>query len=157
MKDAAGLLRQGLRVAPDAPVWNPVRRDSYGLIHFYIAVQDAAEGKLAEAEEGYRRSLALRPAFPEAWFNLGVVLAGQDRQHDAYRAYVKAAALKEGFYEAHREAGLAALRGGGTPAEAHRALTAALALRPAGPDADTLRSLLAGGRDGGQGAVRKAP
>ena len=48
------------------------------------------------------------------------------------------------FYEAHREAGLAALRGGSSPDDARRALEAALAVQPDAEDAPALRSALAG-------------
>lgn len=142
MKDAAKALVAGLRVAPEPPPWNPVERASYGFIHFYIAVQDAAEGRLAEAESGYRRALGYRPAFPEGWYNLGLVLGKQGRPTEAYKAFVKAGALRKDFYEAHREAGLAAMRGGATGGEARRALERALVLRPEGPDAAGLRSRL---------------
>ncbi|MDP3938374.1 MAG: tetratricopeptide repeat protein [Deltaproteobacteria bacterium] len=143
LAEAAEVFRKGLAVSPEPPIWNPGVRESYGFIHFYIAVQEAAEGKLAEAESRYRRSLGYRPVFPEAEFNLGLALAGQGRQAEAFRAFRGAASVKEGFYEAHREAGLAALRGGAGPEEARYELEKALALRPEGADAPSLRRLLA--------------
>jgi hypothetical protein len=46
------------------------------------------DGKnLGEAEEYYRKSLAVRPKFPDAWHNLGDVLADQGRLEEAVEAY----------------------------------------------------------------------
>jgi tetratricopeptide (TPR) repeat protein len=144
MAAAAEAFRQGLAVSPEPAGWNPVARESYGYIHFYLGVQAAAEGRPDEAEGRYGRALVYHPAFPEAAFNLGVLFSGQGRAEAAFRAFTRAAALKPAFYEAYREAALAAARGGATREEAARALRAALTLRPEGPDAAVLRRLLEG-------------
>jgi tetratricopeptide (TPR) repeat protein len=144
LAEAAKAFRQGLAQTPEPAPWDPAARESYGYIHFYLGVQAVAEGRPAEAEARYRRALAYYPSFPEAAFDLGGLLAGQGREEEAFRAFKRAAALRPGFYEAHREAALAALRGGASREEAARALSAALALRSQGPEAATLRRLLEG-------------
>jgi len=142
MAEAAADLRRGLRAGPEPPAWNPGRRDTYASVHFYIAVQDFAEGRFREAEAGFRRALEYRPAYHQAAFNLGLVLARQGREGEAYGAFLRATAMQPAFYEAHREAALAALRGGASREAARRELEAALALRPDGPEAHTLRRAL---------------
>ncbi len=59
-------------------------------------VLEAAFGKDAEAEKAYRRALELNPSFPEAWNNLGQLLAKHGRTEEALKAFD--AALTEMSY-----------------------------------------------------------
>jgi type IV pilus biogenesis/stability protein PilW len=47
-------------------------------------------GKLAEAEQAYRRALEIRPAYPEALNDLGQLLARTGRYEEAVRAFDEA-------------------------------------------------------------------
>ncbi len=142
MPEAAAAFRRAMAAAPEPPAWNPAHRESYAYAHFYIGVRDLEEGKAAEGEARFRRALHYRPDFPEAAFSLGLALSRQARQDEAYAAFRRAVKLRPDFYEAHREAALAGLRGGAPVAEALHDLRAALALRPAGGDAEARRRLL---------------
>ena len=142
MKEAAESFQRGLRAAPEPPAWNPSTRETYGFVHFYIGVEDFAEGRFPGAEASYRRALEYRPGFPEAAFNLGLSLDRLGREKEAYEAFVRAAELRPSFYEAHREAALTALRIGAPREEAMRQLRSALALRPEGAEASRLAEIL---------------
>ncbi len=142
MKAAAEAFRRGLAAAPEPPPWNPGTRHTYGFVHFYIGVEDFAEGRYKEAEVRYRRALEYQPDFPEALFNLGLSLERLERGREACMAFDRAAGLRPSFYEAHREAALCGLRTGAPREEALRHLRAALSLRPDAPEAGRLRALL---------------
>ncbi len=142
LKAASEALRRGLRAAPEPPPWNPATRRTYGSVHFYIGVQDFAEGRFSAAEARYRRALAYQPEFPEALFNLGLSLDRLGREREACVAFGQAIGLRPEFYEAQREVALCGLRIGAPRGEVVRSLRAALALRPAAPDAERLRALL---------------
>ena len=142
LEAASEALRRGLRAAPEPPPWNPSTRRTYGSVHFYIGVQDFAEGRFAAAEARYRRALGYQPDFPEALFNLGLSLDRLGREQDACAAFGRAVGLRPEFYEAHREVALCGLRIGAPRGEVVRSLRAALSLRPAAPDAAHLRALL---------------
>ncbi|CAK0780933.1 protein O-GlcNAc transferase [Gammaproteobacteria bacterium] len=60
-----------------------------------------AADRLQEAEDSYRRALALDPNSPEAHNNLGSVLFDNSRFQDAERSYRAALALHADFPEAH--------------------------------------------------------
>lgn len=53
-------------------------------------VLEFAFGRLDEAEKAYRRALALRPAYSEAWNNLGQLLAKSRRYDEAVAAFDRA-------------------------------------------------------------------
>ncbi len=59
-------------------------------------VLERAFGKDAEAEKAYRKAIDLNPAFPEAWNNLGQLLARTGRTDEALKAFD--AALAEMSY-----------------------------------------------------------
>jgi tetratricopeptide (TPR) repeat protein len=52
------------------------------------------------AVEAFRRSVALRPAFPEAWNELGFALRNQARYAESLHAYDEALRLRPNFPEA---------------------------------------------------------
>lgn len=105
--------------------------------------------RLEEAEQSYRRALALDERIPEALFGLGNTLAQTGRLEDALAAQEQAVALRPGFVEA-----LANMAGVlsrlGRPAEAADKLKRAIAERPgeASFHADLGRALMASGRAG---------
>lgn len=59
------------------------------------------DGQYAEAEECFRRTLALAPDSPETVLHLGYALNMQGRSADAEAAYRQAIALKPDYVEAH--------------------------------------------------------
>jgi tetratricopeptide (TPR) repeat protein len=52
------------------------------------------------AEEAFRRAVALRAAFPEAWNELGYALRNQNRYPESLEAYDEALRLRPDFPEA---------------------------------------------------------
>jgi Flp pilus assembly protein TadD len=52
------------------------------------------------AESAFRRAVALRPAFPDAWNELGYALRNQGRYAESLKAYDEALRLKPNFPEA---------------------------------------------------------
>ncbi len=89
----------------------------------------AGRGEVAEAQERYRRALAIRPEFPEVLFNLGFLLLSEGEVDEAIERFDAAIRLKPSYPEAHRAMGiaLAALR---RPQAAEASLRRALELRP---------------------------
>src|SRR5690349_619675 len=80
---------------------------------FRAAVEAHRAGRLAEAEQGYRRAIHLQPGMVDAYANLGVVLAAGRRLDDAIAVYRQAeriapghAALQFNLGNACRRAGL---------------------------------------------------
>ena len=61
---------------------------------FVHAMCLAGAGRIEEAVAAYRRALALRPAFFEAWANLGNLLETNRRYAEAQEAYLRALGLK---------------------------------------------------------------
>lgn len=64
---------------------------------FVRALCLAGAGRVEEALAAYRRTLELRPAFFEAWANLGSLLETNGRFAEAEEAYVRADRLKPGI------------------------------------------------------------
>lgn len=103
--------------------------------------------RLPEAEQSYRRALALRADIPEALFGLANTLAHAGRLEEALANHVRALALRPNFVEVLANmAGV--LNRLGRPAEAAEKLRLAVAERPgeASLHADLGRSLLASER-----------
>lgn len=65
------------------------------------------QGRLAEAEEFYRRSLAIDPLQPHVHHNLGNLLRAQQRYDEAIAAQREAIRLKSNYTEAHLNLALA--------------------------------------------------
>jgi tetratricopeptide (TPR) repeat protein len=82
----------------------------------------------------YRKALAIRPDYPEAYNNLGNTLRAQKKLGEAVAAYGKALALRPDFPEAYNNLGIA-LRAQKKLGEAVAAYRKALALRPDFPEA----------------------
>jgi len=58
-------------------------KNNVGVSHLEMRHYDIAEGY-------FRDAIALRPDFPEAWFNLGVTLDGTGKHDEATEAFRKA-------------------------------------------------------------------
>ena len=92
----------------------------------------------AEAAEAYRRALQLHPRSVVSLLNLGRVLVVLRDTGGAYEAFVAATQIKPDYAEAHRLAGMTALRMG-HEADAERHLRTAARLAP---DNDSIRQTL---------------
>lgn len=96
---------------------------------FIAAVQHHQAGRLAEAEAGYRRVLAMQPDHADAAFNLGVALRALGKFDDAVAAYRQALLAKPDYPEAHYNLGNT-LMARGLTAEAVTAYAHALRIKP---------------------------
>ena len=96
---------------------------------FAETLRHQVQGKLSEAEAGYRAILACEPTNSVAAFNLGVVLKQLGRREEAVDAYRLALALNPTFPEAHNNLGNTLLSLGQVD-EAIVSLKNALAQRP---------------------------
>jgi tetratricopeptide (TPR) repeat protein len=67
--------------ADDAKAWNNV------------GTGEEKAGRYREAEQAYRKALAIDPELPEAWHNLGLVLRRSGRDDEATKAFEKAIEL----------------------------------------------------------------
>lgn len=101
--------------------------DAAALVQFAVSLQ--AMGRWGEAESALRRSIALRPNFPEAHNNLGALLRSTGREEEAAAAF--AAALAQNPNEASAHANLAgALFALGRLPEAEQSCRRAIELAP---------------------------
>jgi protein O-GlcNAc transferase len=64
---------------------------------YRLGVDAARAGDLERAEAHYRQALAAEPAFPEAWMNLGNVLAARSRREEAIDCYHRALKLRPDY------------------------------------------------------------
>src|SRR5262249_48180398 len=80
--------------------------------------------KLGEAEAAFRKAIELRPHYPEAYANLGIVLLDQNRPAEAEAAYRQAIKLRPNYPQAYYALGMALL-------DRHRAAEAEAICRPA--------------------------
>ena len=110
---------------------------NFPLLDLIHLVEEITPADPAAAAQLYRDWIALHPASPGlyvAWFNLGVLLANQNRDSEAEQAYRAALALVPGFVQAHLNIGTV-LERLGRPEEALDAWRSALALaRPDAPE-----------------------
>jgi tetratricopeptide (TPR) repeat protein len=91
------------------------------------------QGRVAEAEAGYRAVLAADPGQPDAYYLLGLIAVQTARLDAAIESLRQAAALAPGQPQFHADLG-SALGMAGQPAEAVEAFGRALALQPGLPD-----------------------
>ena len=63
-------------------------------------------GRLAEAEQYFRRIIALKPHFPEAYNNLGLVLSAMNRLGQAQTCFRQAIKLMPDCAEAYNNLGI---------------------------------------------------
>ena len=79
-------------------------------IHFSIAGALDVLGRKAEASYHFGQSVVLAPEWPEAWFNLGVLLLQLERPEAGFIALQKALDLRPGWTDACLNIGCAAER-----------------------------------------------
>jgi predicted O-linked N-acetylglucosamine transferase (SPINDLY family) len=106
---------------------------------YAIAMEHHRAGRLAVAEEVYRRILAVEPEAAEVTLQLGLALEGQGRLDAAADCYRRAAELKPDMVEAHYDLGNL-LRTRGHAHEALPCLERAIALKPDLPQAHLARA-----------------
>jgi tetratricopeptide (TPR) repeat protein len=94
-----------------------------------IGVIRRMQGQLDEAEDFYRRSLALKPEQPQVHYNLGNLLRARGRFDESIVAYREAIRLKPNYAEAHLSLALAHAAQGDHP-EAEKCCRNALRLQP---------------------------
>lgn len=94
-----------------------------------MGVVRSTEGRFPEAEDYYRRSLALLPDQANVHHNLGKVLRSQGRFADAASEQRRAVRLKPNFAEAHLDLAIA-LSDAGDHEEALKSCRAALRIQP---------------------------
>jgi Flp pilus assembly protein TadD len=87
------------------------------------------QGRVAEAENLYRKALQLDPGNAQAHYNLANILDHDGRMPEALAEYGHALALRPEFFEAHNNLGLA-LAKAGRPAAAIAEFQATLRLQP---------------------------
>jgi tetratricopeptide (TPR) repeat protein len=77
-------------------------RPAYAQAHMNLAVLFLTTGKLKEAKAAFENTLALQ-SFPEAHYNLGLILAEEGNRADAARHFTEALQQRPDFAEARRE------------------------------------------------------
>lgn len=80
---------------PARPAAAPTAEQEYGR---GIAARNAKDWPAAAG--AFRKAVDLRPAYPEAWNELGYALRNQDRYADSLKAYDEALRLRPNFPEA---------------------------------------------------------
>ncbi|MFI4977043.1 MAG: tetratricopeptide repeat protein [Caulobacterales bacterium] len=112
------------QAGPATPAPSPALRSL-----FEEAARHHQAGRLGEAEQGYRRVLALTPHDAVAHNNLGNVLKAQGQFDAAVASYARAVALKPDIAELHNNLANALLAQG-KPESAAASYRQALALKP---------------------------
>ena len=84
---------------------------------------------LEEAEDSYKKALALKPDFAQAYYNLGIMLQKLHKLEEAEASYKKAIALNPDFAIAHNNLGNT-LKDLGRLNEAEASYKKAIALKP---------------------------
>lgn len=130
MRDAFGAIQAGdwaraAAIAARAVAASPDSADA----HHLLAVTARHTGRLQDAIASLERAVALRPAFFEAWLNLGNALLEAQERGRALDCYAKARALNPLSAPLHNNIGNAE-REARRPAEAIAAYRQALALDP---------------------------
>ncbi|MDP4720379.1 MAG: tetratricopeptide repeat protein [Akkermansiaceae bacterium] len=97
--------------------------------HNNLANELAAQGRLTEAADHYRKALVIHPGAGDAHNNLGILLAYQGKIADAIDSYRRALAIDPDYVEARANLG-AALISQGNFAEAVEQFEAALNITP---------------------------
>ncbi|MFI4941280.1 MAG: tetratricopeptide repeat protein, partial [Burkholderiales bacterium] len=88
-----------------------------------------SQGRLAEAEQSYRRALEIKPNFSHAHFNLGVMLQKQWRLAEAEMSYRRALEINSRYADAHCNLGVM-LQQRGKLLEAETSYRSALQINP---------------------------
>ena len=121
----AGDWQRAASIAGRAVAFAPDSADA----HHLAALAARNTGRLPDAIASLERAVALRPAFFEAWLNLGNAFLESRDPERALRCYATAEALDASVAQLHNNAGNAH-RDSGRPAEAIAAYRRALAIDP---------------------------
>ena len=103
-----------------------------------LGVSTAQIGMLDKAIEAYKKTISLKPDFPEPYYNMGNVLKNHGKLDEAVAAYNKAILLKSNYEKAYNNMGLV-LQGQGKIDEAIEAYNKSISLNPDSPE--TLNNL----------------
>ena len=82
------------------------------LIHNYLGVALAEQGKIEEAMAHYAEALRIKPDFAGAHYNLGFALAEQGKIEEAMAHYAEALRIKPDYAEVHNNLGAALAKEG---------------------------------------------
>jgi tetratricopeptide (TPR) repeat protein len=123
----AGAVGSGPVAAPSAPAPAATRSAD---AEYNLGLQHKGAQRFPEAVEAFRRAVALRPAFPEAWNELGFALRKSGQYPEALTAYDRALQLRPNFPEALEYQGEAYVKLGRLD-EARKILARLRALDPA--------------------------
>ncbi len=108
IKENMGLKESEFRLDVPRGAAAPVGLDEKNAdAHNNVGASLATEGKLDEAIDHYRSSIALNPNNAAVYNNLGAALAMQGRLDEAIGRFRDAVRLKEGYADAHVNLGLA--------------------------------------------------
>jgi tetratricopeptide (TPR) repeat protein len=121
----AGRATQGEQIMQDLALQQP----GNPVVHSYLAYNLSGQQKHGAAEVAYRKAVALKPHYVEAYCNLGIALHRQGKHGAAEAAYRQAIALKPGLAEAYSNLG-SALNNQRKHVAAVAAYRKAIALKP---------------------------
>jgi tetratricopeptide (TPR) repeat protein len=98
-KQAADLLEEAWRVAPD----DPTVRQNYVSFCTEVGTSNLHDGNFDEAASYFERALHVAPNDPETWLDLGTARANQDKALDAIIAWKNALNYLDERNPEHRE------------------------------------------------------
>jgi tetratricopeptide (TPR) repeat protein len=125
-----GQFQQALRQASQL-----LKQFSKSVIVYNInGAANAGLGKLETAVESYKKALAIKPDYAEAYNNMGVTLKEQGKLEEAIEAFNKALTITPDYADAYNNMGVA-LQDQGKPEEAIEAYNKALNIQPYFADA----------------------
>ena len=134
LDQAAASFKQVIAASPDNA------EAYYNLGTLYLRKQSA---EAMEEAKGYlEQTVKLRPEYPEAWNNLGMIAAQQNRPGDAQKNFQKALELRPSYTVAMINLGNL-YRRTGDAAQSEKLLTQALMLEPDNPEANYNAAMLA--------------
>ncbi len=113
-----------------------------------------AEGRLADAQALYERSIRVDPSRAGTHYDLGNALRRQGKLEEAIASYRESLRLQPGQSDAHHNLGLA-LRAAGRLEEAETELEEALRLSPGDVDAEVNLGMVAAARGDAAGAIAR--
>ena len=101
---------------------------SFNLQNF-IGAANKGLGNLDKAIQAYKKAIAIKPDYAEAFNNLGTALKDQGKLDEAFENYNKALTIKDDYFEAYNNLGLTLLEKGQLE-KAMKAFNKALTIKP---------------------------